>query len=458
VKWVPGEMQTLIRDFIMEHPKCNVWSDMGSGKTSATLTAADIMWLAGSQFHPLLVLAPRRVARSVWPGECTKWDHLNGLTVSPIIGNPAERISALIKPADVYTMNYENLEWLVDVTDGQNRWPFKWVIADESTHLKGFRIRHGGKRAAALSKVAKLVHRWVNLTGTPLPNGYIDLWGQNYFIDQGAALGRTFGAFKARWFKEDVYAKTITPHAHSGEQIMQLMAPNTISLRAQDWFDFEDPIPIPVMFDLNRKSRRIYNDMENDMFAELGDDITVEAMANSAVSMKCCQIASGAVFHDDGKTWSEVHDSKIGCLKEIVGETCGQPLLVGYYFKHDLIRLKKAFPHARQLITKQDEDDWNAGKISMLLAHPASMGHGLNLQDGGCIAVFFSQTWNLEHIQQFIERIGPVRQIQSGHPRPVLVYYIMARDTTDEIMYARTQSKAQTQDAARALVNRRRAA
>ena len=303
-----------------------------------------------------------------------------------------------------------------------------------------------------------MVPRWVNLTGTPLPNGYIDLWGQNWFVDFGAALGRTFGAYKKRWFTEDVYAKTITPHPHSGEQIMQLMAPNTLSLRAGDWFDFEDPIPVPAYFDLNPKSRRIYDDMEADMFAELGNNITVEAMANSAASIKCSQIASGAVFHDDAGNWTEVHDSKLRVLKEIVEETSGQPLMVGYYFKHDLIRLKRAFPHARELLTQQDEDDWNAGKISMLLAHPASMGHGLNLQDGGCIAVFFSQTWNLEHLQQFVERIGPVRQIQSGHPRPVLVYYIMARNTTDEIMFFRTIGKAETQNAARELVNRRRAA
>ncbi len=456
--FVPRDYQEITRDFIMDHHKCNVWLDMGMGKTVSSLSAADIMWMAGSRFHPLLVLSPKRVARSVWPGEQRKWDHLNGMTVSPIIGNPAERISGLIKDADVYTMNYENVEWLLDATNGKKRWPFKWVIADEATHLKGFRLRNGGRRAAALSTIAKMVPRWTNLTGTPLPNGYIDLWGQNWFVDHGASLGVNFGAYKSRWFDKDVYARTITPKECAGQQIMDLMAPNTISLRAKDWFDFEDPIPMPAYFDLNQKSRRIYDSMEDDMFSELGNNITIEAMANSAASIKCCQIASGAVFHDDGVTWSEVHDSKLRVLKEIVEETCGQPLLVGYYFKHDLIRLKRAFPHAREIKTQQDENDWNAGKISMGLGHPASMGHGLNLQDGGCIAVFFSQTWNLEHFQQFIQRIGPVRQIQSGHPRPVLVYYIMARNTTDEIMFARTKGKAATQDAARAMVNWRRAA
>ncbi len=458
MQFVARDYQEITRDFIIEHKRCNVWLDMGMGKTVSALSAADIMWMAGSTFYPLLVLSPKRVARSVWPGECAKWDHLNGMEVSPILGSPAERISALLKPAEVYTMNYENLEWLVDTLDGQKHWPFKWVIADEATHLKGFRTVHGGKRAAALSKVAKMVSRWVNLTGTPLPNGYIDLWGQQWFVDFGASLGHTFGSFKKRWFKEDVYAKTIKPHDFAGEQIMQLMAPNTISLRARDYFDFDDPLPLPVYFDLNTKARRIYDSMEDDMFAEIGDNISIEAMANSAASIKCSQIASGAVFHDDGVQWSQIHDGKIGMLKEIVEEVSGQPLLVGYYFKHDLIRLKKAFPHARELLTQQDEDDWNAGKISMLLGHPASMGHGLNLQDGGCIVVFFSQTWNLEHLQQFIERVGPVRQIQSGHPRPVLVYYIMARNTTDEIMFFRTIGKAATQDAGRAMVNRRKAA
>ena len=455
--FVPRDYQQITRDFIMDTPKCNVWLDMGMGKTVSSLSAADIMWMAGSQFHPLLVLSPKRVARSVWPGEQRKWDHLCGMRVSPIVGTPAERITGLMRKADVYTLNYENLPWLVE-TLGKKRWPFKWVIADEATHLKGFRIRHGGKRAAALSMVAKNVHRWVNLTGTPLPNGYIDLWGQQWFIDYGERLGRNHGAYKTRWFDEDVYARTITPKEHAGPQIMKLLSDVTLSLRAKDWFDFDDPLPMPVYFDLPAKARRHYDEMENDMFTEIGDNISVEAMANSASSSKCAQIASGAVIHDDRGNWVEVHDAKIRLLKEIVEETNGQPLLVGYYFQSDLARLKKAFPHAREIRTEQDEADWNASKISMALGHPASMGHGLNLQDGGCIVVFFSMTWNLEHFLQFIERVGPVRQIQSGHPRPVLVYYILARCTTDEIMYARTESKAATQDAARAMVQRKMAA
>jgi len=457
MQFVPRDYQLITRDFIMDNPKCNVWLDMGMGKTVSSLSAADIMWMVGSQFHPLLVLSPKRVARSVWPSEQRKWDHLSGMRVSPIVGTPAERITGLMRKADVYTLNYENLPWLVE-TIGKKRWPFKWVIADESTHLKGFRIRHGGKRAAALSMVAKSVHRWVNLTGMPLPNGYADLWGQNWFLDHGKRLGLNHGVFITRWFKEDVYAHTVTPHDHAGPEIMSLLSDITISLRAKDWFDFDDPLPMLVYFDLPAKARRHYDEMENDMFTELGDNVSVEAMAQSAASIKCSQIASGAVFTDEHGNWTEVHDGKIRMLKEIIEETNGQPLLIGYYFKHDLIRLKRAFPHAREINTQQDEDDWNASKISLAFGHPASMGHGLNLQDGGCTIVFFSQTWNLEHIKQFIERLGPVRQIQSGHPRPVLVFYIMARDTTDEIMYARTEGKAATQDAARAMVQRKMAA
>ncbi len=456
--WVPKECQIIIRDFIMDKPKCNIWAAMGVGKSSAALSAADIMWLAGSQFHPLLILAPRRVARSVWPGEINKWDHLQGMTVSRILGDPSERIAGLMKEADVYTMNYENVEWLVDIV-GKKRWPFKWIIADESTHLKGFRIRHGGKRAAALSIIAKSVQRWVNLTGTPLPNGYQDLWGQAWFLDHGQRLGHSYTAFHDRWFTTDQYTRATTLKSEAGgPEIINLLSDITLSMRAADWFDCDEPVPMPVLFDLPAKAQRIYNDMESELYAELGNNVSVEAMAQAAASIKCAQIASGAVFTDEHGNWTEIHDAKIRMLKEIIDETNGQPLLVGYYFKHDLIRLKKAFPEARELRTEQDEDDWNAGKVAIGLGHPGSIGHGLNLQDGGCIVVFFSQTWNLEWMLQFIQRVGPVRQLQSGHPRPVLVFYIMARNTTDEIMYARTQGKAAVQDAARSMVNRKRAA
>jgi len=419
---------------------------MGMGKTVSTLTAADILWLAGSNLSPMLAIAPLRVARDVWPGEIAKWDHLNGLEVSPIIGTtPKQRSLALRKKADIYTINYENIPWLIEQFP-KGRWPFKMGVADESTRLKGFRLRKGTKRSTALSKVARLTGRWLNLTGTPAYK-LIDLWGPMYFVDFGARLGATFTDFKNRWFYENVYAHSITPKENAAHEIAMLIKDCSVTLRAKDWFQFDDPIPMPVYFDLPYRARELYSSMENTMYAELGPDIAVEAMTAAAKSGKCMQMANGAVYTDDKGNWEPVHDAKFVKLDEIIDEVGDEPVMVSYWFKSDLARLQKRYPHARILDTKQDEDDWNAGKIKMLLVHPQSVGHGLNLQDGGFIIIFFSQLWPAELREQIIERIGPVRQLQSGHPRPVLVFDIIARNTVDECAQARYYENLSVQDA-----------
>ena len=452
--WVPREPQKLMRDFIIATPRCNVWADMGMAKTSSTLTALDILWLAGSQFWPALVLAPKRVARDVWDAEAYKWDHLRHLRISKIMGTPEERGLAAITPADVYTINYENVPWLVEFFGGQKRWPFKIIIADESRKLQGFRIVHGGIRAAALSRIAKITGRWVNLTGTPAPEGLTDLWGPNWFVDFGNTLGRTHSAFAGRWFRKTDFG--LEPHAHAREEMMKLIAPFTISLDAKDYYDgLEDPVERPVYFELPPGSRKIYNDMEIDLFAELPQN-EIEAMNAGSKYGKCSQIASGAVYIDDQGNWELVHNEKIRLLKEIVDEVCGDPLLVAYHFKHDKARILKAFPHARVYDTKQDEDDWNAGKIGMMLAHPMSAGHGLNWQDGGCNIALFSSIPSAELRAQIIARIGPLRQLQAGHPRPVNVFSLIARDTVNELDYHRAQNKMSFQESIRAYVKRKR--
>tara|TARA_R100001143_G_C3360997_1_gene135676 strand:- start:10565 stop:11860 length:1296 start_codon:yes stop_codon:yes gene_type:complete len=430
------------------------------GKSSTALDAFDLLMLLGSNYFPLLVLAPKRVARDVWSNETAKWDHLQDYKVSPIIGTPKEREAAARKKADIYTINYENIPWLVEFFG--RKWPFRFVIADESTRLKGFRLKHGGKRAAALSRVAKATGRWLNLTGTPLPNGPIDLWGQNWFLDYGHRLGRTFTDFKNRWFDEWEYQ--VTPRPGAEQEIMSLVSDITLSLRAKDWFsDLEDPVPMPVYLDMPPRARSIYEDMEQEMFANLDDELAIETHAPAQRNMKCCQIANGAVYtHDpdagEPPTWQEIHDVKIKAVKDISDETNNTPLMIVYHFQHDRDRLLKAFPEARLFESEQDRQDWNAGKIQKMLVHPDSAGHGLDFQDGGYIAVFFSQTWNLESRQQVIERIGPVRQLQAGHPRPVLSYELLMRDTTDEIMYERVESKASVQDTMRAYRDRKMAA
>jgi len=446
MKYEPREFQDIFTSYIIEHQRCQGFLDMGMGKTVSSLTAADILWLAGSNLSPMLAIAPLRVARDVWPGEIAKWDHLNGLEVSPIIGTtPKQRSLALRKKADVYTINYENIPWLVEQFP-KGRWPFKMGVADESTRLKGFRLRKGTKRSTALSKVARLTGRWLNLTGTPAYK-LIDLWGPMYFVDFGERLGTSFTKFKNRWFDEDIYKHTITPKANAAGEIAGLIKDCSVTLRAKDWFQFDEPVRMPVYFDLPYRARQLYSSMENTMYAELGNDIAVEAMTAAAKSGKLLQMANGAVYIDDKGNWEPVHDAKFVKLDEIVDEVGDEPVMIAYWFKSDLVRLKKRYPEARVLDTKQDEDDWNAGKIKKLLVHPQSVGHGLNLQDGGFIIIFFSQLWPAELREQIIERIGPVRQLQSGHPRPVLVFDIIARNTVDECAQARYYENLSVQDA-----------
>ena len=442
MKYVPHDYQHAIIDYVIEHQRCNVWASMGAGKSVSTLTAADILWLAGSNLSPMLVLAPLRVARDVWPDEIKKWDHLHSIVSSPVIGNPKERIAALNKPADLYTLNYENIPWLVDQYP-KKKWPFKFCIADESTRLKGFRLRKGTKRSTALSRIARQTGRWLNLTGMPAPHGLTDLWGQQYFIDFGERLGSSFGAFQKRWFDVNVYAHTCEPLPGAQKEIMELLSDITISVEV----DCEKPVLMPVYFDLPHQARKEYVSMENTLYAELGEDIAVEAMTAAAASSKCLQMTSGAVYVDDKKNWVKTHDAKLYELELIIDEVGDQPVMVAYWFTHDFVRLMERFPHARVLKTKQDVDDWNAGKIPLLLIHPQSAGHGLNLQDGGCVIIFFTQTWSTELREQVIERIGPIRQMQSGHPRPVLVYDILARNTVDECVQERHYENLSVQDA-----------
>lgn len=453
--WTPREPQRLMRDFIIENPRCNVWADMGMGKSSATLTALDILWLAGSRFWPALVIAPKRVARDTWGDESAKWDHLKHMRVSKIIGNPQERIIAASKLADVYTINYDNIPWLVEFFGGQKRWPFKIIIADESRKLQGFRISHGGVRAAALSRIAKITGRWVNLTGTPAPEGLTDLWGPNWFVDFGRSLGTTHTAFASRWFHKTEFG--LEPWKHSHDEVMELIAPYTLSLEAKDYYEgYVEPLLRPVYFDLPAKARKVYNDMELDMFASLSPQIEVEAVNSGSKYGKCSQLASGAIYTDELGNWEEVHTAKIKALAEITDELCGEPLIVAYHFKHDLERIKKAFPEARVYESKQDQDDWNAGKIQMMLAHPQSAGHGLNWQDGGFNIAIFSAIPSLELRMQIIERIGWVRQMQSGHPRQPNVWDLLARDTVNEVDYARAATKASYQSSIREYQKRKR--
>lgn len=443
MEFKPREYQKLIINAITTIARINILASMGCGKTISCLSAIHQMYLEG----PVLVLAPLRVAVSTWPDEVNKWDHLQDMRIVAITGSAKERRAALAIEADVYTINYENLPWLVEELNGE--WPFEMVIADESTRLKSFRLRGGSKRAAALAKVAHAkTKRFVNLTGTPAPNGLIDLWGQCWFIDKGQRLGRTFNAFTSRWFTQLKIGNffKLTPHEHAQKEIQTAISGITVSIDARDWFDIKEPISVPVPVTMPPKAMKLYQQMQKEMFFEL-EGAEVEAFNAASKTIKCLQMASGAVYLEDGKEWEEIHTAKIAALESIIEEASGAPVLVAYHWKHDLERLRAAFPSAKVLSADpQVLRDWNAGKIPLLLAHPASAGHGLNLQDGGNILVFFSLWWDLEQHQQIIERIGPTRQAQAGHDRPVFIYYITAKGTLDMQCLERLQTKASVQE------------
>lgn len=414
---------------------------MGSGKSVSTLTALDRLNLVEDVF-PALILAPLRVARSTWVDEVTKWSHLAHLRVSVITGTPKQRERALAKEADIYCTNYDNLSWLRSALGDE--WPFKTVVADEFTRLKSFRIRQGGSRARSLGQVAHThVSRFIGLTGTPAPNGVKDLWGQIWMLDQGERLGRTFSAFEQRWFRKGYDGYSLVPYEHTQKEVEERL--KDICLTVQG-LQVDEPITSPVYVDLPPMARKVYDEMEKEMFAVLNEE-GVEA-ANAAVrTQKCLQLANGALYIDDAGNWEAAHDAKLDALESIIEEANGAPVLVAYNFKHDLERLRARFRQGRVLDADPDTiRQWNAGRISLLFAHPASAGHGLNLADGGNILAFYGVNWNLEEHMQIIERIGPMRQKQAGYDRPVFVYPILARNTVDDLVMERLTTKKSTQE------------
>jgi len=445
MNFTPRPYQQIGIGHIVNTPRCGLWAGMGMGKSATVLEALLRLDICEVVF-PALVIAPLRVAKTTWPDEVKKWGF--PLNISVICGTATERSAALQKQADVYTINYENLPWLLETLD--DHWPFLTVIADESTKLKGFRLNQGTQRSKALAKVAhKRVTRFVNLTGTPAPNGLIDLWGQSWFLDGGVRLGRSYSAFQERWFQAlpggDGYIQW-RPLAHAQGEIQNQLKDICLTLDPHDWFDLREPIRTIVTVDLPDNARELYDQFESELFMEI-EGHSIEAFNAATKTIKCLQLANGAAYVDEMATWKAVHDAKLDALKDIVEEAAGASLLVAYHFKSDLARIRKAIPHAREL----DQDpqtirQWNDGSISVLLAHPASAGHGLNLQDGGHHIVFFGHWWDMEQRQQIIERIGPVRQLQAGHDRPVWIYDIVARGTVDEVVLKRHETKRQVQD------------
>lgn len=443
MKFTPRPYQKLIIDKILSTPRCAIWAGMGLGKTVATLTAI------AKLKQKALIIAPLRVAKTTWPSEVAKWDHLKHLRVSVIAGTPAWRRRAIGQDADIYCVNYENLPWLVDTLGAS--WPYRLVIADEATRLKGFRLRQGSVRAKALAKVSRrLIDRFVELTGTPAPNGLVDLWGQAWFLDFGDRLGASFRAYTMKYFTPErvannAFAIRWIPHTWSAEAIRKALSDVSMTINAEDYFDVGQNIVNEIGIDLPSSVMKIYHDLGNELYLELANGAEITA-ANAAVKVnKLLQIASGAVYFEGG--YEVLHREKIEALKSVVEEANGAPVLCAYSYKHEVARILSAFPEAVVLDKNpQTVARWNRGEIPLLLAHPASCGHGLNLQDGGNILVFFSLGWSLEQHDQIIERIGAVRQQQSGNNRPAFIHYLIANDTVDEAVRIRLKTKRNLQD------------
>lgn len=436
-----------------EHPRCAVFSGMGSGKTLATACALRNVDLFDDA--PVLVLAPKRVANKTWPDELKRWEEFKHIEVSTVIGTETERFAALKKDRQFFTMNYENLPWLVKHL-GASKWPFKTIVADESTKLKSYRTRQGGQRAQALGRVAWLpiVERFIELTGTPSPNGLLDLWGQIWFLDRGERLGRSFSAYQDRWFQTQTlpsgYPSAPKAVSWAQDQIQDRIRDICLTVNPVDYIPpgtVPEPIHNVIKVELPKKARGMYREMEREMFLQIREH-EIEAVHAASRTIKCLQLANGAIYLNEARTlWEPIHDAKIEALEDIIEEAAGAPVLVAYHFKTDLARLQKAFPHGRVFDDKPStEDAWNEGRFPLMFIHPASGGHGSNLQWGGNIIAFFGHWWDMEQRLQVIERVGPLRQYQAGLNRTTFIHDIVAENTVDEDVLLRHASKRSVQD------------
>lgn len=408
-------------DFILREGRCMLALEMGLGKTASTLTAIRDM-IDGCRVSRVLVIAPLRVANSVWAQEVKGWDHLKDLRVSVCTGAERARRSALCVDADIYVINRENVPWLVQHYG--KKWPFDAVVVDESSSFK----TSSTKRFKALRKMLPNIETMILLTGTPSPNGLLDLWAQMYLIDYGERLSRTLTGYKQRFFEPDFMGYKFSIRPGADKQIHALVADRVMHMSAADYLDLPPRIDITHAIDMPPKAAAAYREFETTMLAVLDDGSEIEALSAAALANKLLQWSNGAVYTDEHKNWSETHTAKLDALQAIVEDNEGEAMLVAYNYRSDLDRLLERFPDARVLDKdKSTIDAWNRGEIQMLLAHPASAGHGLNLQRGGALCVWFGLNWSLEYYLQFNARLH-----RQGQDRPVRIVHIVCRDTIDE--------------------------
>ena len=428
---------------IEEIPKLGLFLDMGLGKTVTTLTAVKDLKYNRFEVRKVLVIAPKKVAEGTWTKEKDKWDHTRMLRVSQVLGSQAKRIRALNTPADLYIINRENVVWLVDYY--RNAWPFDMVIVDESSSFKS----HKAKRFKALASVGGLISRMVELTGTPSPNGLEDLWAQVYLLDGGERLGKRYTQFRERYFQPDrrgpdgmVYSYEAKPGTQ--ESILQKISDICISMKAEDYLQLPDITYHEIPVELDPKAKKAYLELERKMVLELPEDEEEISVASAAaLSNKLLQLGNGAIYDED-RQYHEIHNCKIEAFLELIESLQGKPALVFYNFQHDRIRMLKALEkmklRVRELKTTQDEDDWNAGKIDVLLTHPASSAYGLNLQQGGNHVVWFGLTWNYELYTQANKRLH-----RQGPQEKVIVHHLICSGPRDEEVMDALQRKDDVQ-------------
>ena len=433
-------------DHVINNTASGLFLDMGLGKTVTTLTAIDILMYQMMEVSKVLVIAPLRVAESVWDEEINKWDHLKHLRISKVLGTAKARKMALKKPADIYIINRENVAWLTGLYG--TAFPFDMVVIDELSSFKA----HNTKRFKQLRMVRPYVSRIVGLTGTPAPNSLIDLWPQVYLLDRGERLEKTVGAYRRRYFSpgrsngQVVFDYNL--RRGSEQSIYDKISDICISMKAEDYIDVPEKIDNIVKVQLTPKERAQYVEMEKDEILSLPEG-DINAVNAAALSGKLLQLSNGACY-DDEKQVIELHDRKLDALDEIIESASGKPVLVFYQYRHDLERIKKRFPEAVKLEGDREVKRWNAKKIPLLVTHPASAGHGLNLQRGGNTIVWFGLTWSLEQYQQANARLH-----RQGQTEAVIVHHLVTDNTIDEEVMKALANKASGQDELMAAVKAR---
>ena len=438
MKYKPHNYQTYATNFILEHPEAAVFLDMGLGKSVITLTAIRELCLNRFEVGKVLVIAPLRVARDTWSTEIHKWDHLKGLTYSIVIGTVDERKSALKKKAHIYLINRENVSWLIE----ESGFPFDFdmVVIDELSSFKSYQA----KRFRSLLKVRPKLKRIVGLTGTPSSNGLMDLWAEFRVLDLGKRLGRFITHYRNTYFQPDkrngmvIYSYKPLPGAE--DAIYEQISDMTISMKAVDHLNMPECVFNEVSVSLSKEERSKYDTLRDDLILSIGES-EIDAANAASLSNKLSQMANGAVYGSD-QSVIKIHDHKLDALEDLIESANGKPVLVAYWFKHDLERIKARFK-VREIKTSKDITDWNDGKIPVSVIHPASAGHGLNLQAGGSTLIWFGLTWSLELYQQTNARLW--RQGQKS--ATVVIHHIVTEDTIDELILKALHKKEKSQNA-----------